>query len=138
MRNEAYFSYAAMTNNKRNAADECFWTACLHKQSPFPEPLTTLRKTKPLKQCARLQPAARVPAAKGIILIHHDLELLTLKHCALSRNKFTARAGQHEFGIEYSQKARLLRHGLGKIKLIDLIVFSARRGPQDPEWRAAD
>ena len=28
MRNEAYFSYAAMTNDARNATDVCFSTAC--------------------------------------------------------------------------------------------------------------
>ena len=28
VRKEAYFSYAAVTNNERNTADECFSAAC--------------------------------------------------------------------------------------------------------------
>ena len=59
----------------------------LHKQSSFPQPLNTIRKTKPFKQCARLQPAAQVPAAQAIILIHHGLKLLAIKHRAFARNQ---------------------------------------------------
>ena len=78
MRNKAYFSYAAMTDNERNVADERFRAACLHKQSSLPKPLTAIRKPKHFKHSAPLQPANHIPAAQGIILIHHNLKPLTI------------------------------------------------------------
>jgi hypothetical protein len=36
MRNEAYLSYAAMTDDKHNAADDHFRAAFLNKQAPLP------------------------------------------------------------------------------------------------------
>ena len=52
-------------------------------------------------------------------------EFLAVEHRTFARNQLSRRTGQHEVGVEYPEETRLLRHGLGKIELINPVVFSA-------------
>jgi hypothetical protein len=92
---------------------------------PLTEPGGNLKKIELIKHGRCLKAAFHIPAAKAVIFIHHGFKGIAIEHGALAGHELSARAGQHELGVEDAQKSRLFHHGLGEIIFIRAVAFPA-------------